>query len=236
MDQFSTRDGPDDTGGGEGAGSSSPLMRRRRSLRVFGIRIGSRRQVIYAAVSLLISIFVNYVFLWPVNHFWALMLFALAVSGVLLNDLPRRQALAGSGGCFAVAGLLYLLIGPAEKADSVWRHFLRPGSAATPANACTSPQHPLPPGAKLVLLGDRAILLHRGQNVVVLTVGACRSVALFQDEDGIILNADDFNDFAFSTTSFASWMGGRPGSSVRVIMAPPPSMPAAGTRCCGSPT
>jgi len=168
--------------------------RRRRSVRIFGIRIGTRRQVLYNSLSILFSFFINYIFLWPVNHFWALMLLALAVTGLMFNDLSRRSATVGGLVAFAVAGGTYLLVGPAISQDGIDRAWLRPAADATPPNPCTSQiSGKLPANMKLALIGNNAVLLRPGETTKLLTVGACKSVALQQDERGVVVNVDDYD-------------------------------------------
>jgi hypothetical protein len=166
------------------------LYRRRRSLRVFGIRLGRRRDVIVTGVTILTSVFINYIFLWPTNHFWALMLLAVAVSGALLTDLKRRTAIVASAAAFAAAGSVYAWVGPAVRTDLRPTTWLVPGHAATPPNACTIAHggH-LPAGTGLALLGSTAILLPLGQATPILTIAACQSATITQSGTGILLNA-----------------------------------------------
>jgi hypothetical protein len=178
MDQFSEH---------EGAGS---LYRRRRTVKLFGFRLGPRRQVAYAAITIILSLFVNYVFLWPVSHFWALMLIALAVSSVVFSDAPRRTAVIGAVAAFAVAGVLFALVGPAPALDGVNRQWVVPMSQPTPANICTARNPDLPPGSKLVLIGDSGVIVHLGQTTPLLSVGGCKSAALLQNRSGVMFNAD----------------------------------------------
>jgi len=184
MEQFSQSDGV------------GTLYRRRRSLRVFGVRIGPRRQVLYAAFTIFVSFFVNFVFLWPVNHFWALILFAVAISSVLLSDLRRRSAIIGSASVFAVAGVLYALVGPAIPVERAGQDWIVPMGAPTPANICAA--HiggKVPADMKLVLVGDSGVLVHAGLSTPLLTVGGCKSAALYQTDAGVLLNVDDYDDY-----------------------------------------
>jgi hypothetical protein len=178
MEQFVTNSGP------------STLYRRRRSVRLFGIRLGRRRDVLLTIVTILTSVFINYIFLWPTNHFWALMLLAVAVAGALLTDLQRRTAIIAAAAVFATAGAVYAWVGPAVRTDLRPPIWLRPGHAATPPNACTAAHggH-LKPGTGLALLGTTAILLPPGRSTPILTIGACQSASLTQDGNGILLNA-----------------------------------------------
>jgi hypothetical protein len=178
MDQFSQNEG------------ASTLYRRRRTVKLFGFRLGPRRQVAYAAITIILSIFVNFVFLWPVSHFWALMLIALAISSVVLSDSKRRTAIIGAIAAFAVAGALFGIIGPAPGRDGINRAWIVPRAEPTPANICTAQNPELPPGSKLVLIGDSGVIAHAGGSTPLLSVGGCKSAALFQNGSGVLLNAD----------------------------------------------
>lgn len=174
---------------------STSVYRRKRSLRLFGIRIGPRRQVIYAALTIIVSLFLNFVFLYPVNHFWALVLFSIAISSVLFSDTPRRVAVAGSAATFITAGTLYALVGPAVPAEPVNRNWLVPMQAPTPPNICTPHiKGKLPPDMKLVLIGNSAVLLHEARTTPLLSVGACHAATLYETGAGILLNVEDTDD------------------------------------------
>jgi hypothetical protein len=184
MDQFSPSDG------------RGTLYRRRRRLRVLGVRLGPRRQVLYAAATIFVSFFVNFVFLWPVNHFWALMLFAVAISSVLVSDVRRRSAIIGSVSVFVAALVIYALVGPAVPAAPAALDWIVPMNAATPANICDAQfKGKLAADTKLVLVGDHGVLVHAGRNTPLLTVGDCKSAALYQTSAGVLLNADDYDDY-----------------------------------------
>jgi hypothetical protein len=178
MDQFSQNEG------------ASSLYRRRRTVKLFGFRLGPRRQVTYAAITISLSIFVNFVFLWPVSHFWALMLIALSISSVVLSDVKRRTAIIGAIAAFAVAGALFGIIGPAPALDGINRRWIVPRAEPTPANICSTQNLELPPGSKLVLIGDSGIIVHAGSTTPLLSVGGCKSAALLQNGSGLLLNAD----------------------------------------------
>jgi hypothetical protein len=178
MDQFSQNEG------------ASSLYRKRRTVKLFGFRLGPRRQVTYAAITIILSIFVNFVFLWPVSHFWALMLIALAISSVVFSDARRRTAIISAVAAFAVAGALFGLIGPAPALDGINRAWVVPRAEPTPVNICTAQNPDLPPGSKLILIGDSGIIVHAGSNTPLLSVGGCKSAALLQNSSGLLLHAD----------------------------------------------
>jgi hypothetical protein len=178
MDQFSENEG------------ARSLYRKRRTVKLFGFRLGPRRQVTYAAITIILSIFVNFVFLWPVSHFWALMLIAMAISSVVLSDVKRRTAIIGAVAAFAVAGALFGIIGPAPSLDGINRQWVVPMSEPTPANICTMQNPELPPGSKLVLIGDSGVIVRASQTTTLLSVGGCKSAALLQNRSGVLLNAD----------------------------------------------
>jgi hypothetical protein len=192
VDQFSQNEG------------ASSLYRRRRTVKLFGFRLGPRRQVTYAAITIILSIFVNFVFLWPVSHFWALMLIALAISSVVLSDVKRRTAIIGVVAAFAVAGALFGIIGPAPALDGINRQWIVPMAEPTPANICTTQNPELPPGSKLVLIGDSGVIVHAGEKTPLLSVGGCKSAALFQNRSGVLVNADVHDDEGVQLFSIAS--------------------------------
>jgi hypothetical protein len=184
MDQLVVNSGP------------GTLYRRRRSVRLFGIRLGRRRDVLLTGVTILTSAFINYIFLWPTSHFWALMLLAVAISGALLTDLKRRTALIAAAAVFAAAGAVYAWVGPAVRTDLRPHAWLLPGHDATPPNACaTAHGGHLPAGSGLALLGTTAILLPPGQATPILTIGACQTATLTQDSTGILLNATVHDEY-----------------------------------------
>jgi hypothetical protein len=171
------------------------LYRRRRSFKLFGIRLGPRRQVLYAALTVGFSVFANFVFLWPVNHFWPLVLIWVSLGSVMLSDWPRRRAAIGAGVALAGLALIYAVAGPAVRRPSIDRTWIVPMDMPTPPNMCQNVAGKLPEDAKLVLVGDSAVVVRMGRSTPILAVGGCKSVAMWQNGAGILVGVDDYDDY-----------------------------------------
>jgi hypothetical protein len=108
----------------------------------------------------------------------------------------RRSAIVGSVGVFVAAGVVYVLVGPVVSAERAQLNWIVPMTAPTPGNICAAHiKGALPADMKLVLVGDNGVLVHAGQNTPLLSVGGCKSAALYQTSNGVLLNVDDYDDY-----------------------------------------
>lgn len=164
-----------------------------------------RHHLVYSVFfSLLFTVF-DLFFVWPENHFWALLLVVCAISAVAWAELPWIFSLVASAAVLVIAGAIYVFAPPIiekqplaagggtvpPQPETEVIGALEPGSAPTPPNGCDHDYQD--PTVFKVLIGDNAVAGAFGP-ITPLQIGACKVVTVDPKADGLRINADLYDE------------------------------------------
>ncbi len=147
-------------------------------------------------VSLIFSV-ADFAFLWPENHFFALLFFASVLCLLafyemrVTYEIPQSVWAATAVLICAAIGFIYWIVGPIPPPppEIGW---LQPANEPTPPNGCENlPPEQVPLGDRLVVLfGDNGMtLLNGASRFDALTVGACPVLSIIEGANGILVDA-----------------------------------------------
>jgi hypothetical protein len=157
---------------------------------------------VYVAGWCLFSAFIDFAFLWPESHFWALLALAAALSLPAIYQLTvlgvsARWVVSSVASLFAASLCVYWVVGPIRIPYIEMIGSLQPGNKPTPSNGCDRPRPPgfpnIPGDALKILIGDNAFVLTGAVKFTVLQIGQCPVLSMERNESGIWFNADVYD-------------------------------------------
>lgn len=167
----------------------------------------------------IVFVLIDFVFLWPENHFFALMALAAIASLTAIYELTVLgfSALWVTGvvvALFAVTGGIYFAVGPNLPEESVRSGWLVPANDPTPITGCNpaakgapilqfgplgmgaikKPTIVIPKDAAIVDVGSNGVILTKSDKAEpLIRVGECTLLSMQKTEDGILINSSVYD-------------------------------------------
>jgi hypothetical protein len=152
----------------------------------------------YSAGGTMLTAVATYIFLWPISHLTALLVFAGWVSIIAIVEgvvwaVARKGIAAMVVGSFIAAGIAYLVFGPIlPPPDVEIIGTLQPGNDPEPLPKC---QQDTAPEAWRVMIGlSSAQFNETPLQMTILMIGQCRVFTVRHDETGVAITAELYDD------------------------------------------
>jgi hypothetical protein len=150
--------------------------------------------LVYSFGVAFICFVVNFIFMWPENHFLSLIVLASSISLIIAYELhstfkcKKVICFFSVLAIFCVCLAIYRIVGPVLPTESENHGWLLPAQEQTPPNGCD--RYPPPAGALLFIAGTNGVWTKSTGKSVVLSVGDNNELSFEKQGNKITFDAD----------------------------------------------